>query len=58
MKTLTKEQAGKLWGYASGEKHDILHNGEIGYCPETNEVITCCGNCGDYSRVNLDKLDR
>jgi len=58
MKTLTKKQADKLWGYAKGDKYAILANEEIGYCPETKEIITCCAICGEYSRVSLSKLDQ
>lgn len=53
---LTKEQIGQLRGYAQLEdgSMEILGNGKIGYCKETNTIVTCCRNCGDYTHVKLD----
>ena len=56
MKQLTKEQADKLWGYAkSDEQRAILRNGQNGYCEEIKTIISCCSNCGDYSRAIIPK---
>ena len=59
MKKLTEKQMDKLWGYCgeTDEQYGILHNGETGYCKETKTVITCCGNCGDYTRVKQGNLE-
>lgn len=54
IKELTKEQADKLYGFSRRGLYNVLGNGETGYCHETKEVITCCGNDGDYNRINLN----
>jgi hypothetical protein len=55
MKQLTKEQADKLWGYASNRNGtaEILRNGQNGYCEKIRTIISCCSNCGDYSRAKI-----
>jgi hypothetical protein len=55
IKELTKDQLDELYGHYSGD--EVLANAQSGYYvhPKTNEVtiVSCCGNCGDYSRVTV-----
>ena len=54
MKQLTKEQLDKLSGYCdTDEKREVLRNGENGYCESEKMVVSCCGNCGDYSWAKI-----
>lgn len=55
MKQLTKEETGLVQGYCNNdEKTEILHNGQNGYCAETKTIVSCCPNCGHYSRAKID----
>jgi len=54
MKLITKEQLDKLWGYAQTiEQRAILRNGENAYCESKKTIVSCCSNCGDYSRTKI-----
>ena len=55
MKQLTKEQLENLYGYNGSSENQVLRNGEVGYCKEAKILVVCCRNCGDYSRVKIDK---
>ena len=55
-KKLSKEQVDKLWDYANCDVGNILTNGEIGVCKSDNVIVVCCSNCGDYTRLNIDKI--
>ena len=54
MKELSDVQIEKLYGYANGEKSDILNNGQWGQNGST--IVCCCSNCGDYSRATLSDV--
>jgi hypothetical protein len=57
MKTLTKKQLEDLYGYWTGTD-EAIGNGQTGMYtdPETEEItiVTCCRNCGDYTRVTFN----
>ena len=56
---LNEDQVNACIGYFSSERNQILKNGDKGYFIEGDQitVITCCDNCGDYSRICLSKID-
>jgi hypothetical protein len=57
MKKLTKKQLDNMYGFnGDNEKRQALGNGEIGYCAETKTIVVCCGNCGDYTHINITQL--
>lgn len=56
MKKLKKAELNKLYGYYdSDEKRAILGNGQTGYYKPRKILIVCCGNCGDYTWVKIEK---
>ena len=44
------------YGYSRSEKGQKLRNGESGIDKKENILVVCCGNCGDYSHIDLSKL--
>ena len=40
----------------SGDKNEI-RNGEVGIDKGKNILVVCCGNCGDYSHIDLSELE-
>ena len=48
------------YGYASKFGPGRLQNGQNGAGVENGQVVlvTCCGNCGDYSRVDVKDIPR
>jgi len=56
MKILKKAELDKLTGYCHGQEcRDILGNGQIGYYKPKKILVVCCGNCGDYTWIKLEK---
>ncbi len=56
MKKLKKADLDKLCGYCRGpECRKILGNGQVGYYKPRKILVICCGNCGDYTWVKIDK---
>ena len=45
------------FGYAGTDTKGKLTNGQIGIDKKENILVVCCSNCGDYSRVDLSKLE-
>ena len=58
MKEYRKVKASNHFGYASyhTRSEKTLTNGEIGIDKKENILVVCCGNCGDYSHIDLSKV--
>ena len=51
IKNLTRKQVENMYGFCHNATQ-VLRNGETGYCKATHTLVTCCGNCGDYTHVH------
>ena len=56
MEEYKKVKASDHFGFSQGDEGQELRNGEIGVDPEENILVVCCSNCGDYSRIDLNKV--
>ncbi len=56
MKEYKKVKASDHFGYSQSAKGQKIRNGEVGIDKKENIFVVCCGNCGDYSHVDLNRL--
>ena len=56
MKGYKKVKASDHFGYSGSSEKSKLTNGQIGIDKKENILVVCCSNCGDYSRIDLNKV--
>jgi len=40
-------------GMASRDAYKILSNGQVAICKDSNVIVSCCSNCGDYNFIKV-----